>query len=107
MSSSKPGRNDPCPCGSGKKYKACHATEDRARAATPAAPPHPLTADLQAAMALLGDPDVSKLSRALDHLGQLFAQWGPAPHLREELAEVVEHRDSLETSGPWRPEGPL
>jgi len=22
------GRNDPCPCGSGKKYKRCHATED-------------------------------------------------------------------------------
>jgi uncharacterized protein YecA (UPF0149 family) len=22
--SSKPGRNDPCPCGSGKKYKKCH-----------------------------------------------------------------------------------
>lgn len=21
--SEKPGRNDPCPCGSGKKYKAC------------------------------------------------------------------------------------
>lgn len=21
------GRNDPCPCGSGKKYKACHATK--------------------------------------------------------------------------------
>jgi len=21
--SSKPGRNDPCPCGSGKKYKRC------------------------------------------------------------------------------------
>ncbi|MET1082994.1 MAG: SEC-C metal-binding domain-containing protein, partial [Burkholderiales bacterium] len=20
----KPGRNDPCPCGSGKKYKHCH-----------------------------------------------------------------------------------
>jgi uncharacterized protein YchJ len=20
----KPGRNDPCPCGSGKKYKRCH-----------------------------------------------------------------------------------
>lgn len=20
-----PGRNDPCPCGSGKKYKKCHA----------------------------------------------------------------------------------
>jgi len=22
--SKKPGRNDPCPCGSGKKYKRCH-----------------------------------------------------------------------------------
>ena len=24
----KPGRNDPCPCGSGKKYKACCLTRD-------------------------------------------------------------------------------
>ncbi len=23
-----PGRNDKCPCGSGKKYKACHLTLD-------------------------------------------------------------------------------
>jgi hypothetical protein len=23
-----PGRNDPCWCGSGKKYKACHAQQD-------------------------------------------------------------------------------
>jgi len=32
----KPGRNDPCWCGSGKKYKKCHlaADEDDARAAT-------------------------------------------------------------------------
>ena len=22
-----PGRNDPCPCGSGKKFKQCHATK--------------------------------------------------------------------------------
>ena len=25
---SKPGRNDPCPCGSGKKYKRCHGAAD-------------------------------------------------------------------------------
>jgi len=25
----KVGRNDPCPCGSGKKYKKCHGAEDR------------------------------------------------------------------------------
>ena len=24
------GRNDPCPCGSGKKYKKCHRSEDEA-----------------------------------------------------------------------------
>ena len=25
------GRNDPCPCGSGKKYKKCHLPEDEAK----------------------------------------------------------------------------
>jgi hypothetical protein len=40
------GRNDPCPCGSGKKYKQCHlaadeakAREERAKAAESAPPP--------------------------------------------------------------------
>lgn len=28
---SKPGRNDPCYCGSGKKYKQCHLKEDQAK----------------------------------------------------------------------------
>ncbi len=91
MSSSKPGRNDPCPCGSGKKYKACHAAEDRARAAPPPAPLHPLASELQAAMALLGDPDVSKLSRALDQLGSTLASWGPAPGLRFEASAFDAH----------------
>ncbi len=27
--SNKTSRNDPCPCGSGKKYKHCHLEEDR------------------------------------------------------------------------------
>ena len=25
------GRNDPCPCGSGKKYKSCHMSKDNPR----------------------------------------------------------------------------
>lgn len=40
----RPGRNDPCPCGSGKKYKRCCLDGDEAagRAALAAAPPpHP------------------------------------------------------------------
>lgn len=28
---SKPGRNDPCPCGSGKKYKQCCMNKERPR----------------------------------------------------------------------------
>ncbi|MCH7945885.1 MAG: SEC-C domain-containing protein, partial [Armatimonadetes bacterium] len=28
---SKVGRNDPCPCGSGKKFKACHYGELRSK----------------------------------------------------------------------------
>ncbi len=36
------GRNDPCPCGSGRKFKHCHGALDRASAATAAAPPMPL-----------------------------------------------------------------
>jgi hypothetical protein len=91
MSSSKPGRNDPCPCGSGKKYKVCHAAEDRARDAAPPAPAHPLAADLQAAMELLGDPDVSRLSGALEHLGELLTRWGPAPGLRFDEAAFGAH----------------
>ncbi|MDC0712610.1 SEC-C domain-containing protein [Stigmatella sp. ncwal1] len=79
---SKPGRNAPCPCGSGKKYKVCHASEDRARAASPPAAAHPLTGDLRAAMDLLGDPNLSRLSGALEHLGALLAEWGPTPGLR-------------------------
>ncbi len=29
---SKPGRNDLCPCGSGKKYKKCHEAKETGRA---------------------------------------------------------------------------
>jgi tetratricopeptide (TPR) repeat protein len=35
------GRNDPCFCGSGKKYKKCHLAEDEAAALTPPQAPDP------------------------------------------------------------------
>lgn len=31
MANSRPGRNDPCPCGSGKKYKSCCLSKDHAQ----------------------------------------------------------------------------
>jgi tetratricopeptide (TPR) repeat protein len=35
------GRNDPCPCGSGKKYKKCHLAEDEGVTAAPVIAPDP------------------------------------------------------------------
>ena len=35
------GRNDPCPCGSGKKYKKCHLAEDEGAALIPKVAPDP------------------------------------------------------------------
>lgn len=32
MSDKTPGRNEPCHCGSGKKYKQCHLAADEAKA---------------------------------------------------------------------------
>jgi tetratricopeptide (TPR) repeat protein len=36
------GRNDVCPCGSGKKYKKCHLQADEAAASPPPGPPDPM-----------------------------------------------------------------
>jgi preprotein translocase subunit SecA len=33
--SPKVGRNDPCPCGSGRKYKKCHGRPGAEQTATP------------------------------------------------------------------------
>ena len=33
-----PGRNDPCPCGSGRKYKRCHGASEPGAATAPSAP---------------------------------------------------------------------
>lgn len=49
----KPGRNDPCPCGSGKKYKRCHLADDEARASAGRAAASKLAANDAAAPAPL------------------------------------------------------
>jgi hypothetical protein len=92
VSRAKPGRNEPCPCGSGKKYKVCHAAEDRAQAAArPAAPARPLAEDLRAALLILQHQDVTRLTAALERLGALLTEWGPAPNLRFDAATFDAH----------------
>jgi len=46
MNEAKLGRNAPCWCGSGKKYKKCHLTADLAAAAERNAPPVPRARDI-------------------------------------------------------------
>lgn len=45
---SSPGRNEPCPCGSGRKFKHCCGDPAKAAAPAPAAPVAPLLATAQA-----------------------------------------------------------
>jgi hypothetical protein len=58
-----PGRNDPCPCGSGLKYKKCHEASDRAAAGAPHLRllAHAPAAERDAKLRL---PEPSQLSRA-------------------------------------------
>ncbi|MDX9996312.1 MAG: SEC-C metal-binding domain-containing protein, partial [Rhodocyclaceae bacterium] len=64
---SSPGRNDPCPCGSGKKYKKCCGATGAVRIAAPATstrPPPQITP--QAARELLAALDLMGKGRLAD-----------------------------------------
>jgi tetratricopeptide (TPR) repeat protein len=47
-----PGRNDPCPCGSGRKYKHCCADKKRAAVSMPTTPANSVASDLRKAISL-------------------------------------------------------
>ena len=75
---SKPGRNDPCPCGSGKKYKKCCLPQEEA-ARTAAAPREaPFIAELR--------PD---LDEAVDHALQRLEK-GEGKRVESEITELLE-----------------
>ena len=75
---SKPGRNDPCPCGSGKKYKkCCQPLEEAARAAAPPAE-EPFFTELR--------PD---LDEEVDHALQRLEQ-GEGERVESEITELLE-----------------
>ena len=97
----KIGRNDPCPCGSGKKYKQCCLARDEAaaRAARPAASPAPqpgLTGYLQ-----ISDDDTDELTAAsngvldLIHAGNLDAAEQAARDLLARFRDVHDGYDRL------------
>jgi len=97
----KTGRNDPCPCGSGQKYKRCCLTRDeaaeRAAAAEQAAALLAHEAELVHAFAGLADDDglAEASNRVVDliHAGQLDEAERAAQDLLEQYPEV---HDGLE-----------
>lgn len=66
------GRNEPCPCGSGKKYKRCHGVDAAPKLSQPAAAP---------AGALPGGFDPSKMDPALMQQMAKTLQKLPRPQL--------------------------
>src|SRR5688500_13029234 len=96
------GRNDPCACGSGKKYKKCHLQEDEALASPPAGPPDPQeliaggwrlfeqrrpgAAEKEFRKALQLKPD---LPEALVGVGMARLQTNDHDGARKELSEVI------------------
>jgi hypothetical protein len=88
----RPGRNDPCWCGSGKKYKKCHLAADeeadRSERTGPAEPPAP-------------EPLAARLHRELIACDQ---KWRGKADLEDAALIYFGHR--LEELGP-RPDGAL
>jgi tetratricopeptide (TPR) repeat protein len=102
------GRNEPCPCGSDKKYKKCHLAADEAAASPPAGPPDPMERvqngwrlfeqrrpgaaekEFRAALALKAD-----LPEAQVGLGLAKLSAGDSPGAREALGKVVTEKESV------------
>ncbi len=96
------GRNDPCPCGSGKKYKKCHLAGDELATITPATPPdakelltngwrlfeqrRPGAAEKEFRAALAADP---ALQDARVGIGMARLSAGNAAGAKEELSAVL------------------
>ena len=84
------GRNDPCHCGSGKKYKQCHLAEDEAKARTERAKaaeaaPRPEAAAEAAARRPLGPeaPDATTLEEDRHQHARLRQDQPPAQGRRQ------------------------
>jgi tetratricopeptide (TPR) repeat protein len=104
------GRNDACPCGSGKKYKKCHLQEDEGASVAPVAPPNPQemilnawrlfeqrrpgAAEKEFAAALKLDPE---LQEARVGIGMARLSAGNADGAKEELSAVLTAGEKLES----------
>lgn len=102
------GRNDPCPCGSGTKFKRCHGTAAAGSGSRPVDPdvvrpnPYARAAMLDAVRAQLGTGDPPEARAAYE---RLVARGWPAPEARAALCGVLAGQvfDVLRTRTPSDP----
>ena len=85
------GRNDPCPCGSGRKYKRCHVAEDEAKARSAA--PTRLVEHAGEVFGVSGDVDPGVLDLAADHFRAKREGWGPAQQMVDFIQPVLDATD--------------
>ncbi len=106
----KTGRNDPCPCGSGQKYKRCCSDKDRAIAPAPlddlsvgdAIPAHGDLAESESSLLVhlalyerLGNR--AGMAAAFNNLGVVYQALGdllPAQEMYQEALKLEEELDS-------------
>ena len=93
--SAKPGRNDPCHCGSGKKYKRCHlAIDEQARLASRVSTPvehatEPLPrGTVETPGSAWAGPMSEETPEALPEWGQATLDLGGAPGPMKQLAQA-------------------
>lgn len=96
--SMKPGRNDPCHCGSGKKYKKCHLDSDESGAAMsrsrlaekPCGPPV-ASLDYESARGLLRQIAKRGSAEGRNEFSELLSTTEP-------LLEYIAHREEIEAA---------
>lgn len=97
-----PGRNDPCPCGSGKKYKNCHLQVDERkrfntrRAPAPSPTPFASPTSFKNAQRMLARLPAGRSSEARRELDALIARTEPILEYLESQEEIEAASHELE-----------
>jgi hypothetical protein len=93
------GRNDPCPCGSGKKYKKCCLPKDEAAAAAARPPPPPPAPKPRMPWTIVDDDDPldRDSNRVVDlvHAGKLDEAEAAAQALLRDYPDVPDGLERL------------
>src|SRR2546425_3574762 len=92
----KPGRNDPCHCGSGKKYKKCHLDADQ-RSRDTIHQPQPGS---ESPSAFVSVENMSNLFRQLSRQSSARdrKEFGELLSKAESILEYLEHRKEIEAA---------